>query len=77
MHYNTPRYELALNVIAELKLKDYAKLLADNLFKIDDTLRAKTVLILKDLNALDFVSKDILGDIQNENVKMLVQSCII
>ena len=77
LHYNTPRYELALNVIAELKLKDYAKLLADNLFKIDDTLRAKTVLILKDLNALDFVSKDILGDIQNENVKMLVQSCII
>ena len=58
--YNTLRYELALNVVRELKLKDYAQILADNLFDINDTCNSETAMILKEMGLSNLISSDIL-----------------
>ena len=71
---NTINYEIALDVINSLKLKDFAQNIADNLFFINDNDIAKTVLILKQMGLNNLVSSEILEKIQNENVKLVVQS---
>ncbi len=74
--FNTKQYELALDVVQELKLTQYAQMIAQNMDSINDTLIAKTALILKELNKTDLISASILDKIQNENIKALVESCI-
>ena len=74
--FNTKRYELALDIIQELKLSDYAHIIACNMEKINDTNIAKTALILKELNKTDLIPSEILNEIQNENVRILVKSFI-
>ncbi len=74
--YDSQRYDLALSVIQELKLNKYTSLIAQNMFLVDDKYKAKTSLILKEMNCANLISPEILNKIQNENVKILVQSCI-
>lgn len=74
--YNTNRYELAINVIQELKLNEYAPKLADNMENLSEEFIAKTAVVLKELNENNLISKSILDKIQNENIKALVGSLI-
>ena len=74
--YNSNRYELALNVIQELKIKDYAQLLADNLNFLNEEFIAKSAITLKELGANSLIPLSISDKIQNENIKGLVKSLI-
>ena len=74
--YNSQRYELAINVIKELNLKNYADILANGLNFLNEEFIAKTSLVLKELNAGNLIPADIINKIQNENIKALVESLV-
>ena len=65
-----------MGVVCELKLKEYADILADDLENLDETYIAKTVMVLKELDLKNLIPAEIADKIQNENIKALVQSCL-
>ncbi|MBR2069024.1 MAG: hypothetical protein IJ877_04595 [Candidatus Gastranaerophilales bacterium] len=73
--YNTHRFKLALSVIQELNLKEYASSIAKNLNFLQDEYIALASLVLKELGCGNLISDKIIEKIQNENIKALVKSC--
>ena len=70
------RYNIALAVIKEYKLEKYSKDIADliNNKKLNNEQNASSALVLKELNSIDLVNKEIIEQIEDENIKALIES---
>jgi len=77
-NYNSNSMNIVFNIIQEEKLNEYsiniANLINNNL--INSTFIAKAVVILKELNQTNLINKEILNNINDENIKALIQSCL-
>ena len=73
---NTFHYNIALEVIKEYKLEKYSKNIADliNNKKLNNEQNASSALVLKELNSIDLINKEIIENITNENIKALIKS---
>ena len=70
------RYAIALDVVREYQLNNFAidisKLINDN--KLTDEQKASSALVLKGLNSINLIDKNIIEKIENENIKALIKS---
>ena len=71
--------EISFDIVKELKLEKHYLDIANlvNSKKISDTLIAKAVLILKELNQTNLIDKSVINSIENENVRTLVEACVL
>ena len=70
------RYNVALSVIKEYKLDEYSDSIAQliNDKKLNNEQNASSALVLKELNSIDLINKEIINAIEDENVKALIKS---
>jgi hypothetical protein len=70
------RYAIVLDVVREYQLNNFAidisKLINDN--KLTDEQKASSALVLKELNSINLIDKNIIEKIENENIKALIKS---
>ena len=73
------RISLALDVIKELKIENAAQFIADliNNNKLSLDLCAKSAIVLKDLNKSSLINRENIKNIQNENIKALIESLLV
>lgn len=75
---NRNEFLLELNLIEELRIEKYcekiAELINSNLLK--DELLAKSAMVLKNFNKANLINSSILDNIENKNVKALVESLL-
>lgn len=66
----------ALNVIKEYKLNKYSSFIADlfNNNKLNYEQMANSASVLKELNEINLINKDTVQKIQNENIRILIES---
>lgn len=64
-----------LEVIKELKLDEKAEFLASLFEKINEEKKAQIALILKEFGKINLLNSKIIEQIQNENIKALINSC--
>ena len=75
---DSSRISAALDVIKEKNIEKYVVELSNliNSNSFSETLCAKGAMILKELNHCNLINKDILNNIQDENLKALIASCL-
>jgi hypothetical protein len=70
------RYAIVLDVVREYQLNNFAidisQLINDN--KLTDEQKASSALVLKELNSINLIDKNIIEKIENENIKALIKS---
>lgn len=73
---NEIKFEFLINVIKEFKLESYCSDLANliNQEKLNNVLLTKCAFVLKELNKLELINKELIENIQDENIKALVLS---
>lgn len=70
------RFQTALEVIKEYKLKNYSNKII-NLFnnnQLNYEQMANSALVLKELNEINSIDKNVIEQIENENIKILIKS---
>lgn len=65
---------IILEIIKELKLEEYCSFLINLFNKANDEKKAQIALILKEFNRINLINFDCIKNIQNENIKALIQS---